>query len=117
MPPFREAHHAPRQQAQPGVGAHFLADLEQELHPQADAQQRDAIRHGLLDRGLEAARAELVHARAEGPHARQDDRVRPVQAVRMLRHVRVHAQVTQGVHHAAQVAGAVVDDCDHGEPP
>jgi len=109
----READDAPGQQAQPAMLAQLLAGLKEELHPQADAQQGRAARHFFPDGRLKAQRPQAVDARSEGAHARQDDPLCARQIARPGGHAGRHAQVIEGVEHAAQVAGPVVDDRDH----
>jgi hypothetical protein len=79
-----EPHDTTAQQPQPAVFPHFLAIVEQELHPDTDAEEGRSGFNGLNDRLDEVALMQHLHPRAERSHAREDDLVCAVELVWML---------------------------------
>ena len=71
--------HLAGDQPQPLVLPVLKRGLKQQLHPQADAQQRLSRRRLPEDRPVHSGAPQLFHRVAEGPHPRQKDVIRPVQ--------------------------------------
>ncbi len=111
-----ETAHATGEQAQALMAAVLFALLEQHLHADADAQERRAPGRGLAQHGHEVALPDLVHGRAEGAVAGQDQRLRLAQLLGISGEQGGRARVPKALGDAAQVAEAVVDDRDHSEP-
>src|SRR5207245_6377290 len=95
------------------VPAVLLALFEEDLHPDADPEDRHAARGGLLDGRDEVAPADLLHRGAERAVAGKDQGGRGAQHVGVTREDRVRPCVPEALGHAAQVPDAVVDDRDH----
>src|SRR5437588_8094012 len=107
-PPDRSA-----QQSEPRRPRIFLAALEEQLHADAEPEQRNATR-GLAHRRIEAARGELARAVAEVTDTRQDDRARGSDHRRVIGHGDLtRSRAAERPLDVRQVAHAIVDDGDH----
>src|SRR5262249_16472605 len=69
--------HVARQQSQSFKIAHLVAALEQELHPQANAQVGDSGVDSITNRLRQALLVELLHPRAKCADSGQDDLICP----------------------------------------
>ncbi len=100
------------------VLAHLLAGVKEQLHPHADAQNRQAAVDRIEQGAIQLLAAQIVHAVAKGPLAGQHHGP-PLGQIRGPIH-NVHRDAKGAGHglkcfvHAAQVAYAVIEDCDHG---
>ncbi len=108
--------HAARKEAEAPVEAVLLALLEEDLHADADAQERLPGRGGLLEHPHEAAAPDLVHRRAEGAVPGQDEGVGGAQHRRVSAQHGLGPRVAKSLGHAPEVADPVVDDGDHSLP-
>ncbi len=112
-PGARSARISPAIRPRP-VGAAVLGRrLEQQLHAQAQAEDRDARLRPLAERARRSplARRQL-HPGRERPDARQDEPVGGAQRVVVRAQDRARADPLDGLLHRAPVADAVVDDPD-----
>ena len=91
----------------------FRARVEQELQAEADAEEGSVLADGVAQRSIQAACSKGGHRWGGGPHTGKDDGVRVHEPVRRRRDHRLGAERVERVLHAAQVAGAVVDQRDH----
>src|SRR5438094_3934349 len=120
----RDAHgtsdppHLAREDPEPGCRGVFLAPFEEKLHPDAEAEERDAPFADRRDREVEAEPPQLAGAVAEVADTGKDDRPRgeglglgPRDA-----HVR-RAGASQSALNAGEVADTVVEDRDHPMRP
>ena len=97
--------HGTGQQAQAGDVA-FLRAFIQQLHAQADAQQR----HRQRAQGFhQALRVQPAHRLGRGTHAGQDHPVGRLQAGGIGHHLRLHAQPLQRVADRAEVGATGID--------
>src|ERR1700674_117078 len=98
----------------PQAGGTVLgAPVEEQLHPQADPKEWDAVANGGNDGLVKAALPQVGHCRRRRANPGKDDgpRVGQVPGGRGDGAGRVEAR--QGILHTAQVAGTVVDERDH----
>src|ERR1700686_1521484 len=104
--------HRARKDAQAG-GTVLGAPVEEQLHPQADPKEWDAVANGGNDGLVEAALPQAGHCRPRRANPGKDDgpRVRQILGGRGDRAGRVEAR--QGILDTAQVAAPVVDERDH----
>src|SRR5262249_13843936 len=110
----REAHHPSAEDAEPGHAGRLLALVEEDLHPDTDAEERPP-RSRRLAHGLDQPRGrEVLHAGAEGALPRQHARRCGGDALGVAGDLGRLAEALEGLLRAAQVADAVVDD---GERP
>src|SRR5699024_4261732 len=106
----------PRHQAEAGVLPVFKAAVEQQLHPQADAQQ--GLLGGLLPQHRDQPGGpELVHGVPKGAHPGQDDPVRRPDPGGVGGDGGVQPQAPQAGAEAEQVAHPVINDSDHTSSP
>ncbi len=112
--PVREADDAAGQQAQPGMLAVLLARVEQQLHPDADAQQRHARAGALDDERVQPTLAECRRTRAERADAGQHEALGLADRARVGRAQQRRARRREGRLERAQVADAVVEENRHG---
>src|SRR5262245_217584 len=90
--------------------AALVAARAEPLPAQADAQERDAPDHGVLPQDLvEAPRAEVADAVAEGADARQDDVRRGLDLRGAVGHDRAAAAFLDRPPHRVEVSHPVVD--------
>ena len=92
----------------------LVARLEQQLQPEAHAEERLVRRDPADDRVDEAGVAEAVHRGRGRPDARDDDRVGAIDRVRVAGDDDLGTGGGQPLLDADEVAGAVVDDRDPG---
>src|SRR5262249_49694325 len=88
----------------------------EQLHADADPEERLALGDGLAQQRRQPARLDLVHRGAEGTIAREHQGVRPPQGGRVAAELDLGADLAEALRHAAEVADAVVDDRDHRLP-
>jgi len=97
-------------QAQSRVFAVFFAGVEEQLHPDADAEERHLAGGGVEDRFDQASALQRIDARAKRTHARYD---KPRGACHVFRPVGAanrHAHMREGFFERAQVADAVINE-------
>jgi hypothetical protein len=99
------------QHAQRG-GPVFVAAVEEQLEPEADAEERPVARDPVTDRVDEAVVPEAGHRGRGGPDARNDDRVGVAHGVPVASHGDRRANRGQRLLDAHEVARPVVDDRD-----
>lgn len=109
-----EPDHPTLDQAQPRVLAVLLARLGEQLHSQADAENRPSGSDQSGERVGESALVEAAHPGAERANSRQDQPFRPLRGDGIGDELGVELEEGEGVHHRSQVSHAVVDDADHG---
>ena len=107
-----EPHDFAGQHAQAFVAATFVADVEQQLQAQADAQKRLAGGDRLADRLDQMPPLEFGHRIAEGSDAGQHDLFGLGQHGRIAGNRGLIADLFESLLHAAKVAHLVVDDGD-----
>src|SRR5262245_17635023 len=90
----------------------FAAFLEHHLQPDANADDRFSRVSRLDHEPVEAQLAQTLHRVPESADAEQDQLVRPAQLFFVARHHGVDALRGEGFFDAAQVAHAVINDCD-----
>src|SRR5262249_16070152 len=114
----RKAHHLAGEEVESLVLAVLVADGEQELQPQANAEERLAAADVLLERGHKVGLAQPGNGVAEGADAGQHDLVGLRDAVGVGADLGRKAELLEGLLHAAQVGHAVINDDDlfHGAP-
>src|SRR5579859_25733 len=103
-------------EAEPRLAGVLLAAVEQELHADADAEDRHTALACVPQRRREAPAVELARAMAEVPDPRKDDRRRVAERDGLVDQVRACADRGERLAHAREVADAVVDDRDHPAP-
>src|SRR5262245_43442884 len=104
--------HATRQQSEPAMRSEFVAFLEHHLEPDANADDRFA-RVGRLDNeSVEAQLAQTLHRVSESADPEQDELISPAQRFFVARHHGVDALRGKGLLDAAQIAHAIINDCD-----
>ena len=104
------------EQAEPGRLA-LLAAGEQQLHPDAHAEEVGAVAQGAHDRVGEPALAQRVHRVRGLPDARDDDEARARDLLGLVAHGHLGARALERRTQRAQVARAVVDERgDHSTP-
>src|SRR4051794_26279273 len=91
----------------------LLAGVEQHLHPDADADERLAGLHRVVDHRLQPRFAQLLHTAAEGTDAGQDDTGRLPGHGRVGGQGGVGTEVLEGLLGRAEVADPVVENGDH----
>src|SRR6185295_18045713 len=112
-----QAAHAPGQEAETAMDPVLLALLEQQLHADADTEQRPSLIHRLAQHGHEAAALDLLHGGGKGAVTGQHEHVRAPQLGDVAAEHGGRAQVAERLHHAAEVPDPVIDDRDrHKEP-
>ena len=108
--------HLALDKSQARVFAVLIAFFKQQLHAQADAQQRLFFRLGPDDRH-KAGGHQLVHGVAKGTHAGQDEPVGFADGIGVGGDHRVLPQLCKAGFQAEQVAHAVIHDRDHTSSP
>ena len=105
--------HRAGDQAETGVFPVLQAPVEEELHPQADAQQ-GLPRPGLGDdHPVQAVPPQEGSGVGEGPHAGEDQLVRLLQNSGVAGDLRLGPDGPEGGAQGEQVPHAVVNDSDH----
>ena len=94
----------------------LVALFKQQLHPEADAQQRLLFGFFFDDR-YKSRRLQLGHGVGKSAHARQDEPIRFADGVRVRSHNGFQPQLLQAGPQAEQVAHAIIDNCDHTSSP
>ena len=102
--------------SQPLVLPVLKRGLKQQLHPQADAQQRLSRRRLPEDRPVHSGAPQLFHRVAEGPHPRQKDVIRPVQFLLVPGDHRLLSDGGQRAFQRKKVSYSIVDHRDHCAP-
>src|SRR5205807_8306697 len=115
--PAGEADHAAGQDAEPPVHTVLLALLEQQLHPETDPEKRPPGGDIGPDPVREPRGAQARHRRPERAGPGDDERVRLVERPRRIDDADLEALPLQPLLDAAEVAGAVIDHCDHARVP
>src|SRR5207302_1708275 len=116
LDPLGEEAHRARKQAQPGHPRILLRRLVEQLHPDADGQERD-VPLGRVGRDLvQARRHQRLHAAPEGAHAGKNDADRALGLVGTGDEHGVGSHLDQRLLGRAQVPYPVVQDGDHSEP-
>src|SRR5262245_1298273 len=109
--------HVPGQQPEPGGVLRLLAALEEELHADADPEDRDAAPARVHHDRPELVSVELARAVTEVPDARQDERASVAQLRLIAHELRVVPDRAERLPHRGEVAHPVVDDGDHQISP
>ena len=107
---FGQPAHRARQQAEAFHIALFRAFVQQ-LHAQADAEQRYLQRAQRRDQAL---RVQALHRRRRGADARQDHPLRALQPGRIADQPRGDTQPLQGIADRSEVGPAGIDHRDIG---
>ncbi|MNW55222.1 hypothetical protein D3C74_328700 [compost metagenome] len=90
----------------------LFAFAEEQLHPEADAEQRHTLTGRLPHHGVQTRRAQMLHCVAESPNARQQHAVRR-QDLRLVRgDAAFVAEALYRFANAMQVAHPVIHDGD-----
>src|ERR1700694_290713 len=108
---FHQLHGAGKD-AQAG-GTVLGAPVEEQLHPQADPKEWDAVANGRNDRLVEAALSQAGHGRCRRTNPWKDDGLRVGQILGSRGDRAGGVETRQGILDAAQVAATVVDERDH----
>ena len=103
---------ASRHQPQAG-GVVFLAVVQDDLGPEADAQDGDTPFKSLLQGLIQTPAFEGGHGHTGGPDPREYHGAGLEHHLRPLRHRAFHPQGPETAHHTGDVAGLVIDDHDH----
>ena len=109
--------HLPRNEAQAGVLPVLKGALQEELHPQADAQDGLACGSGLQYRLRHAGGPQPGRCVAESPHAGEDHVAGRPEDRSVPGDHGLPADGRQGALEGEQVTHPVVDDGDHASPP
>ncbi|CAN4036514.1 DNA-directed RNA polymerase specialized sigma subunit, sigma24 family, partial [Dysosmobacter welbionis] len=107
-----EVHYLAGHQPQAGVLPVLKALVKQQLHPQADAQERLLLRL-LLNHRHQAGGIQLGAGVPKGAHAGQDDPVCRPEAAGVAGDLRLQVQGPQAGEQREQVPHAVVYNCNH----
>src|ERR1043166_2099758 len=94
----------------------FLTALEKRLHAEADTEKRHAGADALEERPAHLERIERAHHLSEVADPGKQDPGGGTKAARGVGQDVFASQFRQGILHAAQVAGAVIEDRDHNSP-
>src|SRR5205085_10825873 len=78
-----------------------------------DSEERPLGRRSGTNRRLEPCRAQVVHAVRKRTDAREHDGIRRVDFGRRGGYAHVCTDLLERLRDAAQIAYAIVDDCDH----
>src|ERR1700674_2239794 len=113
----RNLDHLSRQQPKPLVAAVLLRLFEQELVPEAHAQQRLALAGDVHDAPAEAVLRELFQGRRESPDSWQHDSFRLLELFRIRRELGLGSHVRERPLDRADIAHAIVDDRDQPKSP
>jgi hypothetical protein len=98
--------------AEPLVFAVLVGPAADQLHAQADAEQRLAGCHMGVEGRNHAGAAQVLHGFLEGADAGDDDAVTGGHRFGRADQLGLLADLGEGIEHRAQVAHAVVDDAD-----
>jgi hypothetical protein len=109
-----ERHDPARQQPQPAIAAQLGRGVEQQLHPQAQPEDRRPLARALDHELVEAELAHRAHRGGEGAHAGDDEPVGGAQRVVVGGQRDARADALERLLDAATVAHPVVDDADRG---
>src|SRR5690606_36050108 len=90
----------------------FLAALEEQLVAEAEAKVGTLGGQPVLERLPETLRLEDAHAVAKGALTGKDQQVEAVEIAGLRDQLRRRANGGEGVEHAAQVAGAVIQHAE-----
>ena len=96
------------QEAQSRAAPVLVAFLEQELHPEADAEHWSTAPDGLPQRAPERLRP--LHPQPERRDAREDDALGALESARVLDEVGVAAGAPERLQDRAQIAQSEIDD-------
>ncbi len=107
-----EPHALTLDQAQPLVHAVFIADIEQHLQPQADAEERFALLDLRQDRPGQFLLAQRPHRIGECADAGQHDPVGALDLLWRRDDLRGDADALERLLHRAQVGHPVIDNPD-----
>src|SRR5688572_11662282 len=92
----------------------FRAAAREQLHPEAEAEDRHAVAGDTpVERLVETTLHQGAHAVVERADALEDQRRRGTHALRRRGHAALYADTLQHVHDGADVPHAVIDDRDH----
>src|SRR5688572_23136155 len=105
-----KAHHAAAEYPEPPDAGRLLAFLEEDLHADADAEERPAGSGGLAYGADQPGAREILHARPERALPRQDDAGRARDASGVAGHECRLPEMLEGFLRAVEVSDAVVDD-------
>ncbi len=95
------------------MNAEFLALREQQLQPQADAEERLTGCDGFPDRLDQPVLFQVGHAVGKGADARQDDMAGVRDRMAVTRDDGLVSDRFKGLLHAPEIPHAVVDDGNH----
>jgi hypothetical protein len=87
----------------------FLRRFEQQLHAQADAEQR-AIEQA--QRRDQVQIVQPLHRRCRSPHAGKDHAIGASDAVAVAGQLRIHAQPLQRIAHRTDIGASGIDEND-----
>ena len=111
--PVGDAQDFAGQDAQSFHAGTFLTGLEQQLLAQADAQKGDSFIRHMVDDLFQIELPDPGHGVPESADARQDDPVRAGYDIPVSGQDRFPAQIFDGVINAFDIAGFIINDCDH----
>ena len=107
-----DARHAPGQQSESFAQPVFLAFLEEDLHPEADAQDRRAAAQRLIESAAQPERLAPLHAEPERGDTRKNDARPAADLARVRGQARLGAGAEERLDNAAEVSEAEIDDGD-----
>jgi len=105
-----KAPHPPRYDAEPLVATELLALRKQQLHPEADPDQRFSGFRNTAQYIHEIVLAEGPHGIAKRADPGKHDRVRSLDAAGVTRHEDLDTYLRKGIPYALNVAERTVDD-------
>ena len=92
----------------------FFAAIEQDLDTDADAEERFAGASDVVTQSLgESERAQIFHGSAGRSDARQDHPIGSDDALGAIGNFGIVAKEFQRALNTGEVAGLVIDNCDH----
>src|SRR3990170_3219255 len=106
----RQAHHPAREDAQAGVFAALLTDVEQRLLAHAHTEEGSSAGDVLTDGRHHVVALQVSHRVGGCAYARNDEGVRPLDVAAAGGDQGLAPGVGDGARYAAEVAGPVVDD-------
>ena len=112
-----EAPDLPRDQPKPRHPGGLLAALEQGLEPDADPEEGPPLGQVRLQRLHITQGMQPLHGRPEGPDPGEDQPLGLEDVLRAFDLGEGKAQGLDGVAQAAHIAGAIVQERDHGRLP
>ncbi len=96
----------------------LFAAIEQHLDADADAEERLAGAGDIVAEDVdESERAQVFHGRAGGADAGEDHAIGGDDSLGAIGDFTLVAEEFEGALDAGEVAGFVIDDCDHGLIP